>query len=221
MIAPPTQVLKLSPHERPRLTVVVDTEEEFDWTRPASRLATAVAHMADIGRLQSIFEEHSLCPTYVIDYPIASQRESIEPLRDFQRRGRALIGAHLHTWVSPPFAEADLTAGGTYQCNLPPGAERAKLQALTGRIAESFASPPVIFKAGRYGIGESTQQILEDLGYHTDLSPAPPHDFTSDGGPDFSRWTAHPYWFGKSRRLLCLPRTGAFVGWMGPWMRVA
>jgi uncharacterized protein Usg len=200
--------------ERPVLTVVVDTEEEFDWSLPVSRNATSVRHMREIGRLQKVFDEYGIRPTYVIDYPIASQQESIQPLKEMAQDGRAVIGAHLHTWVSPPFDE-EMSARNSFQANLPRHLEAAKMRLLKEKIAQSFGADPVIFKAGRYSIGPNTFDILEEEGFETDLSPAPPHDFSHDGGPDFSAWPPFPFWFGKSRPLLCLPRTGAFVGWLG------
>jgi hypothetical protein len=44
------------------------------------------------------------------------------------------------------------------------------------------------------------------------MSPAPPMDYRADGGPDYRRGSPRPHWFGRNRRLLCLPGTGAFVG---------
>jgi len=37
-------------------------------------------------------------------------------------------------------------------------------------------------------------------------------DYRADGGPDFRRHPVRPFLFGRQRRLLCLPGTGAFVG---------
>jgi hypothetical protein len=64
------------------------------------------------------------------------------------------------------------------------------------------------------GFGPNTAQILEDLGYEVDISPAVPIDFSADGGPDYSHYTSHPYWFGNQRKLLGLPGTGGYVGWL-------
>jgi uncharacterized protein Usg len=199
---------------RPVLTVVIDTEEEFDWSAPLRRDATGVRHMRDIARLQDVFDSCAIRPTYVVDYAIASQVDSVRPLKEFADGGRAVIGAHLHTWVSPPFEE-EVSPRHSFQGNLPRELELAKLRMLSERIADSFGEWPVFFKAGRYGIGANTYSILEELAYRVDLSPAPPYDYSADGGPDFSRWTSDPFWIGQSRRLLCLPRTGAFVGWLG------
>jgi hypothetical protein len=41
-----------------------------------------------------------------------------------------------------------------------------------------------------------------------------PIDFSADGGPDYSGYTSHPYWFGDRRKLLGLPGTGGYVGYL-------
>jgi hypothetical protein len=74
--------------------------------------------MRHIGRAQSVFDEYGIAPNYVIDYPIACQDVAIGPLKSFADTGRALIGAHLHPWVSPPHVE-ELNARNSYPGNLP------------------------------------------------------------------------------------------------------
>ena len=119
------------------------------------------------------------------------------------------------------------SARNSYPGNLPRELEREKLARLTDRITERFGTRPTVYLAGRYGLGPNTATILEELGYEVDLSPCVPMDFTADGGPDYSGATNHPYWFGEGRRLLGLPCSGDFVGWMpgnrGPltaWPRI-
>jgi hypothetical protein len=205
--------IHLPPETRPILTVVVHTEEEFDWGKPHDRHATGVEHMRYIGRAQEVFDEHGIVPNYVVDYPIASQDVAIRPLKSFADTGRALIGAHLHPWVSPPYVE-EINARNSYPGNLPRALESEKLERLTEQIAESFGTHPLTYLAGRYGFGANTGAILEELGYQVDISPAVPIDFSADGGPDYSGYTSHPYWFGEKRKLLCLPGTGGYVGWL-------
>ncbi len=208
----------------PRLLVVIDTEEEFEWSAPPDRNATGVTAMAKIERAQRIFDAYGIVPTYVVDYPVADQREGWQPLKEFQDDGRAVIGAHLHPWVNPPHDEA-LRRSNMYPGNLPEPTEEAKLRALTERIAESFGRRPTIYKAGRYGVGPNTTGILERLGYDVDLSTCPPVDYRADGGPDYSRAPCEPYWFGADDALLEIPITGAYVGWArgaaGPLYRLA
>lgn len=197
----------------PQLLVVVDTEEEFDWSR-FDRANTSVASMADVHRGQDVCDAHGIVPTYVADYPVVTQQEGCEPLRAFLRQGRATLGAHLHPWVTPPFSE-EVNAANSYPGNLPAELERAKLQQLGDAIERNLGVRPLVYKAGRYGIGPNTARILEAEGYEVDCSPSPAFDFSGDGGPDYARCDAQPYWFGKARRLLCLPTTGAFIGRAG------
>jgi hypothetical protein len=205
------ELIHLPSETRPMLAVVIHTEEEFDWSKPHDRSATTVEHMRYIGRAQAVFEEFGIVPNYVVDYPIASQEIAIAALRAFADSGRALIGAHLHPWVSPPFEE-EVNAYNSYPGNLPRALEADKLRRLTEKIKESFGARPLTYLAGRYGFGPNTAEILEELGYEVDISPAIPIDFSADGGPDYSAFTSHPYWFGRSRKLLGLPGTGGYVG---------
>jgi hypothetical protein len=71
---------------------------------------------------------------------------------------------------------------------------------------------PTIYKAGRYGFGPNTAQLLASEGYRVDLSPCAGFDFSADGGPDWSAFPPGPYRFGPGRELLGLPTTGGFSG---------
>lgn len=197
----------------PQLLVVVDTEEEFDWSR-FDRANTSVAAMADVHHGQDVCDRHGIVPTYVADYPVVTQAAGQAPLRAFVREGRAHVGAHLHPWVTPPFDE-EVNARNSYPGNLPAALERAKIEALAAAIEQHLGARPLVYKAGRYGIGANTAAILEDTGFLVDCSPSPAYDFSADGGPDYARADAMPYWFGRARRLLCVPTTGAFVGAAG------
>jgi len=205
------EIVHLPADTRPILSVVIHTEEEFDWGKPHDRGATTVEHMRHIGRAQAVFDEFGIVPNYVIDYPIASQPLAIAPLKEYADSGRALIGAHLHPWVSPPHEEA-VNPFNSYPGNLPRELEAEKLRRLTEQIQLSFGVQPRTYLAGRYGFGQNTGEILEDLGYEVDISPAVPIDFSADGGPDYSGFTSHPFWFGRRRRLLGLPGSGGYVG---------
>ena len=224
------QLIQVPSALQPVLVVVIHTEEEFDWSKPHDSGATSVAHMRHIHRAQELFDDFGIVPNYVVDYPIATQPEAFSPLKTFADSGRALIGAHLHPWVSPPHDE-ELTGHNSFPGNLPRGLEHEKLRRLTEVIADVFGAPPLTYLAGRYGFGPNTSEILADLGYEVDISPAVPIDFSDIGGPDYSGFTSHPYWFGRTRRILGLPGTGGYVGLLRsggttfyrsltqPWMR--
>ena len=197
--------------ERPALMVIIDTEEEYDWDAPFDREAVGVDHMRRIGAVQAICERWGIRPAYVVDYPVAAQEPGIAALRPLLRDGRALVGAHLHPWVSPPHEE-EVTGHNSFPGNLPPALERAKLVELCACIEENLGIRPLLYKAGRYGIGANTFAIIEDLGFSVDLSPSPPFDYRPAGGPDFSRRGIAPEWVGPRRSVLSIPGTGALIG---------
>ena len=208
---PNRQSIALARDSAPRLLVVIHTEEEFDWGRPFDPNATGVRHMAHLHRAHDLFRKHGVRPTYVIDYPIADQQDAWGQLKPWADAGQAEIGAHCHPWVSPPLEET-VNRHNSYPGNLPHALEAAKLRVLTEHIEQNIGQRPTAYLAGRYGFGPHTAEILGELGYQADISPAPPLDFSADGGPDYTHLGTTPFWFGKQQRLLCLPGSGAYVG---------
>ncbi|GAB4138161.1 MAG: hypothetical protein Tsb0016_03870 [Sphingomonadales bacterium] len=203
---------------QPLLTVIVDTEEEFDWAAPVSSHQTQVFATQEIWRFQEMCEAANVRPTYVLDYPVAAQDHSARIFRQLSEQGRAEIGAHLHGWVTPPYDSIAANID-SYQGNLDSMVEAAKLKTLTQTIETQVGVRPVIHKAGRYGIGASTAANLRQLGYQIDLSPSSGFDFRGDGGPDFTAYSAQPFWFGDDEALICLPTSGAVIGKTRLWHR--
>jgi len=200
-----------SPDEPPKLVVIVDTEEEFDWSKPHSRDQISVGHIKHHHRTQSIFERYGVRPTYVVDFPVASQEAGYRVLREWLEDGKCQIGAHLHPWVNPPFDEP-LSARNSFPGNLPAELERKKLAVLTDTVEANFGIRPTVYRAGRYGIGANTGGILEALGYEVDSSVVPYTNFAPDAGPDFMDFDASPFWFGPTNSVLEIPLT---VEWHG------
>lgn len=205
--APP----RLPADHAPLLLVVVDTEEEFDWRLPHARENTSVSAIAAQGRAQEVFARHGIVPTYVVDYPVASTPAAVKVLKSFADRGECRIGTHLHPWVNPPHDE-QVNAHNSYPGNLPSALEREKLRVLTRTVADSFGARPVVYKAGRYGVGPATAQTLKELGYLVDVSVVPFTSFAADGGPDFSAAGFQPSWFGAEGDLLEIPLSCGFYG---------
>jgi len=197
----------------PTLYVVVDTEAEFDWTRPFERGLTSVHAIDQIERGQAVFDRYGLRPIYVVDYPIATEPRSIERLRAILDRGGCDIGAHLHPWTTPPFAE-EVSTRNSYPGNLPAALEREKLAQLIDVIEKNFGVRPLFYKAGRYGFGPHTAATLAAAGIRVDLSVLPGADLRRDGGPDFRRLKPRPYWIGD--KVLSVPMTRSPVGLLPP-----
>lgn len=214
---PASRNLELPPGQKPVLMVVVDTEENFDWSAPYSSSSIAVHGMKQIERLQALFDERGVRPIYMIDYAIASQKDGYEPLAGIVSDGRCEIGAHVHPWINPPVVE-DVNARNTYPFNLPLTLEAEKLKRLSVAIQTHLKVRPTAYKAGRYGIGASTPDILLDQGFSVDLSVVPTRDYSSDGGPDFRAFNGtRPFWIDEDKKLLELPLTTSFTGVLYPW----
>ena len=214
-------MLNLAAHQRvklpagtpPVLTVVVDTEEEFDWSQPFSRSSTSTQSIAAQPLAhQRVFDRHGVVPTYVIDWPVVSNPAAVDVLKELMLAGRCEIGTHLHPWVSPPHDE-EVNTFNSYAGNLPQELEYKKLETLTNAIETAFGRRPIVFKAGRYGVGPHTADTLARLGYLIDASVVPFTNMSVDGGPDFSGHGVHPFWFeAGGRSLLELPATAGYAG---------
>jgi len=170
--------------------------------------------MRHIDRLQSVFSRHAITPTYVVDFPVASQPEGFKPLKDFADAGQARIGAHLHPWVNPPFVE-EVTTRNSFGCCLGEALETEKIQVLRTEIGEAFGRPPTVYKAGRYGFGPTTAAALEALDFSVDVSVNPRMNYTSEGGPSFDAFDTTPFFFGQRRRLLEIPCSTDYTGVAG------
>jgi len=206
-----SNLVTIPQQEKPILFVIIDTEEEFDWSKPVQRENTSVANIAHQHNAQTIFARYGVKPIYVIDYPVASQAAGYDVLKSYYDDGLCDIGAHLHPWVTPPFTET-LSNAHTFPGNLPRDLEYAKLDNLTNMIERHFGFRPSIYKAGRYGVGQHTTDILAELGYHIDASVVPKTNFADIEGPDFSALHAMPYRFGPERSLLEVPLSVDYDG---------
>ena len=194
----------------PFFLITIDTEEEFDWDGPFTRDQHGTTHVPAIERFQKLCDVHSVKPVYLIDYPIANDDRASELLGRYAKQGRAEIGVQLHPWVNPPFDE-QLCEFNSFASNLDPQLERAKLSQLHALIVDKLGVNPDIYRAGRYGAGEYTPQILQDLGISIDTSVRSHFDYSPGGGPDYSGHGLNPYWLAPDK-LLEIPVTTVFAG---------
>ena len=212
MFAPrPQDIVRFPASFGRRFIVCVDTEEEFDWSMPKRRDATSVSAIRALPVAQERMRAAGVQPAYLMDYPVASSAESVAIIGRFFADGQCTIGAQLHPWVSPPFEEA-LAVRNSFPGNLPKALEHAKLSLLTEKLAEGFGVRPIVYRAGRYGVGPNTPVILEALGYRIDCSVRPLFDYAHEDGPTFWSAPARPYWISPARHLLEIPLTSVFVG---------
>jgi hypothetical protein len=194
-----------------KFLLFVDTEEEFDWSLPPDRAATATTAITALPEAHRRFRDHGISPTYLVDYPVADNDACVAILKPLAEAGECAIGAQLHPWVNPPFEEL-VTPANSFVGNLPCEIEGRKLAALTGRIRSAFGHDPIVYRAGRYGVGPNSAALLEEAGYRLDVSARPLFDYRAEGGPNFLRHPVQPWWAGPNGTLLELPLTSAFTG---------
>lgn len=149
-------------------------------------------------------------PVYLVDHPIASDPDSVAILRGFLDAGECAIGTQLHPWVNPPFEET-ISQVNSFTGNLPLSLQRSKLHRLTDRIEKAFGIRPIVYRAGRYGVGAHTADLLREAGYKVDVSVRALFDYRDQGGPGFSRVKPLPYWV-VDRDLLEVPLSATFTG---------
>ncbi|MGY8960803.1 MAG: hypothetical protein ACKVKG_15035, partial [Alphaproteobacteria bacterium] len=206
---------------RPSLLVVVDTEEEFDWTKPFNREKRGISSLFESNAIHDIFDKFGVRPTYCIDQCVAENTAAVEFLSNFVSMGKCNIGAQLHPWVTPPYEE-EVNDFNSYQGNLPETLERAKIQTITDTIHQAFGERPQIFKAGRYGVGPNTINLLQEFEYKIDCSFVPHTSFHQDGGPSFIGVKDQPFWFDAAQNIIEIPLSRGFSGglasvWPSAW----
>jgi hypothetical protein len=194
-----------------RFIVTVDTEEEFDWDAPLDRHRHSVITVPALRKFQQFCEGFGVVPTYLIDYPVAASSYTADALGAAVTEGKAEVGVQLHPWVSPPFEE-EVNEFNSYAGNLPFELERDKFLRLRDRIEQVFGTAPLIYRAGRYGLGPRTAEILTEFGIAIDSSVRARFDYSASGGPNYRNHPLLPYWADQERRLLELPLTTVYWG---------
>lgn len=203
--------VRFKPEFGQRFILTVDAEEEFDWSKPIAREGHTVHSVTRLARFQEFCENHGVCPVYLVDYPIISSPTAAEILRAAVAAGKAEVGVQLHPWVSPPFVE-DVCPYNSFAGNLPAELERAKFRGLRDAIETAIGAPPLIYRAGRYGVGPNTAEILSEGGIAFDTSVRATFDYSTGGGPNFRDFPVTPYWIDRTKGLMELPLTTVYWG---------
>lgn len=195
----------------PRFCVTIDTEEAFDWNAPFTRDQHSIASVRGLAAFQHYARDAGVKPIYLVDYPIIDDERMGPLIAQWAADGEAEVGAHLHPWVNPPFVE-QVNRTNSFAGNLPREVERAKLSVLTDRISAVTGKAPRMFRAGRYGAGPHTAELLAQAGYTIDSSVRSRFDYADENGPTYTNHPLKPYWVGEPGTLLELPLSTAYVG---------
>ncbi len=206
--------------------ITIDTEADNQWARPYGQ---ATQNTLYIPRFQRLCERYGFKPTYLCSYEMVQSAEFRDTVGPYAEGGRAEIGAHLHSWSTPPFEaeEVDPARFQAFASELSDGLFERKMATLTEAIRGSMRCRPRSYRAGRYGFHAPHVRILERLGYTVDCSVVPYTSYAAmpglpggKGGPDFRRARPGCYFLsyddvtrpGESR-LLEVPVTVLFPGW--------
>jgi len=172
-----------------KLIITIDTEE--DTWRSYNHNSYTLHNVKQLPRLQELFNKFSVKPTYLINYPVATDSAAKSILKEIAQTGLCEIGTHCHPWNTPPFSE-QRNIRNTMLCNLPPELQYQKLSSLHNTIKNNFHLEPKSFRAGRFGYNSTVAGSLNELAYTVDTSVTPYINWRNHFGPDFSNSPATP-----------------------------
>ena len=184
-----------------KFILTIDTEGDNQWDH--GRKVT-VENIKFIPRFQDLCERYSIKPTYLVTSEICENSYASELFSGYLMAGRAEVGAHLHSWTTPPFLDTD---GFRYNDNnhafateLPLDILSEKIKNLTQQIERSTGRRPSSFRSGRYGFNDHVANILIRNSYIVDSSVTPYINWSGqagipggNGGPDFIDKLPLPY----------------------------
>jgi hypothetical protein len=183
-----------------KLAVTIDTEADSQWDYGVP-LSTRNVHYWR--PFQEICERRGVTPTYLVTTEIVEDDRARDLLNEWLRAGAAEVGAHLHPWTTPPFADrAGLRfndAVHAFPSQLPDNLLGEKLRVLTDQVATAIGQRPTSYRAGRFGFDQRNAECLARLGYVVDSSISPLWSWRrhaglhGQGGPDFSKYSPHPF----------------------------
>ncbi|WP_224981894.1 polysaccharide deacetylase family protein [Geomonas agri] len=198
------------------LVITIDTEED-NWGGYTDR-CYSLENLKQIHKLQTLFDRYGMRPTYLINYPVATDPLAIELFSDLLSRGKCEVGMHCHPWNTPPFEE-QLCSINSMLCNLPEELQFRKLEALKNAICDNLGIMPASFRAGRWAFSSATARSIQRLGVKIDTSVTSYTSWTDYHGVDYSRVPPRPYRFSAENifesddagELLQFPATVGFL----------
>lgn len=198
-----------------QLVITIDTEED-EWGAYA-RPKYSLENIKRLPLLQAVFNRYGVRPTYLVSYPVATDRDSIEILGGFCRDKLCEIGTHPHPWNTPPGLEHK-DSFHSYISNLPSNLQRSMISTLHDVIVKNFDVTPQTYRSGRWGFSADVAKNLVQLGYKTDTSITPYADWSCSSGPDYTKSTRDPFAYivedaagNELGRLLEVPATIGYL----------
>jgi hypothetical protein len=181
--------------------LTIDTEGDNQWDHGRD---LTVENIKFVPRFQDLCNKYLIRPTYLVTSEVCEDPFAKEIFKDYQSENKAEIGAHLHSWTTPPFSDKDgyryNDSNHAFATELPDDLLSEKIKNLTNQIETTFGKHPLSFRSGRYGFDRKVALILSDNSYLVDSSVTPHASWSSYkgipdgvGGPDFMDKAPFPY----------------------------
>jgi len=183
----------------PYFLITIDTEGDNLWSRPRE---ITTENSRYLPRFQELCERYGFKPTWLVNYEMAICPVFRDFGRDVLRRGTGEIGMHLHAWNSPPIVRLteDDFLYQLYLIEYSETAMRQKIDHLTSLLEDTFQTPIVSHRAGRWALDETYARLLLQRGYQVDCSVTPhvswrhmKGDPNGCGGPNYTGFPQHAY----------------------------
>ena len=175
--------------------ISIDTEADNQWI---SSNQLTVENLNFIPRFQALCESFHFIPTYLCTHEIVDSENFENTLLEFQDKGHAEIGSHLHPWSNPPFENPSENLAHAFPTELSNALFKKKMSNLTDLIEHKAGRRPSSYRAGRWGLNASHIPVLLELGYIVDSSVTPFIDWNETigvkkHGEDFRRAPCRAY----------------------------
>jgi hypothetical protein len=172
-----------------KLVVTIDVEEEGLFSNCYDQDNCMVENVRHLERLDPLFRELDIRPTMLVAYPVINHSGNCSLLNRLRRDWNAEIGAHLHSWNTPPLRRIPGKAPVPSE-RIPVDLLEEKLQTLLTALRRADVEP-TSFRMGRFNLGPRMFSVLERTNVLVDSSIAPMrHQY---GGPDHLAANTDPY----------------------------
>lgn len=155
-----------------KFVISIDVEEEGLFSGKYSRQPLGVSNVAHLKRLEFLPREFGIPLTLLVTYRVAKDPGAREILKYWRDHYATEIGAHLHPWNTPPYA--DLPEPEPVRSErIPLPVLKEKLHNLVAAIEAGVGVRPRSFRMGRFDWGPRVLSRLPEMGLTVDSSMVP------------------------------------------------
>jgi hypothetical protein len=126
--------------------LTIDTEGDNQWDH-GRELTTE--NIKFVPRFQDLCDKYLIKPTYLVTSEVCEDPFAREIFSDYLLKDKAEIGAHLHSWTTPPYEDKEgyrfNDPNHAFANELPDDLLSRKIKNLTDQIESSFGRRPLSF----------------------------------------------------------------------------